>query len=154
MQRNDFYQDKRKERTIDFLADYPVVRKYFCRKHDLSSQDFQFLCKLHSLGTFLRGDFEQGKLIFSWDVKRWERFLQEDFIKVYRERKPSEGRNYKIYTITYKSKKMVEDCYRMLCGEIPIPETPRFNPIMKEESYSDKNYAAAIRAFNAARNNR
>ena len=154
MQRNDFYSDKRKERYIDFLADLPVVRKYFCRKHDIHGQDFQFLCKLHSMGTFLRGDFEQKKLIWSWDQKRWERFLRDEWIIVYRERKPSEGRNYKIYTISYKAKKMVEDAYRMLCGEIPIPETPRFNPIMKEDSYSDKQYAEAIRAFNAARNNK
>ena len=154
MQRNDFYSDRRKERYIDFLADYPVVRKYFCRKFELSSQDFQFLCKLHSLGTFLRGDFEERRLIYSWDQKRWMRFLQDGWIIVYRERKPSAGRNYKIYTISHKAKNMVEDCYKMLCGEMPIPETPRFNPIMKEESYSDKHYADAIRAFNAARNNK
>lgn len=151
MNRSSFYQDKRKERTINFLADYPIVKKYFCRKHDISSSEFQFLCKLHALGTFLRQDFEQGESIFSWDNKRWTR-MYGPWIRTYRERKPSEGRNYKIYTITDKGKKMVEDCYRMLCGEIPIPETKRHNPIMREETYSDKKYAAAIRAFNAARN--
>lgn len=151
MERSDFYCDKRKERKINFLEDYPVVRKYFCRKHDLSSQDFQFICKMHALGTFTRQGFEVNTYIFSWDNKRWNRMLG-DWIKVYRERKPSAGRNYKIYTITPKAKKMVEDCYRMLCKEMPIPEDPRFNPIMKEETYTDKNYAAAIRAFNAARN--
>lgn len=49
---------------------------------------------------------------------------------------------------------MIEDCYRILCGEKDIPETSQHNPIMKEESYNDKRYAAAIRAFNSARNER
>lgn len=152
MNRSDFYSDRRKERKINFLADYPIVRKYLCRKHGLKAQDFQLLCKLHSLGTFLRSDFEEHKLFWSWDLNRWTRMLKEDWIVVYRERKPSEGRNYKIYSISYKCKKMVEDCYRMLCGEMAIPESTRHNKVMKEETYSDKRLAAAIRAFNAARN--
>ena len=153
MNRSDFYNDRRKERKIDFLADYPVVRRYFCRKFDLSNQDFQFLCKLHSLGTFIRGDFEENKTMFAWDPQRWNRMLG-DWIEVYRERAPKQGRNYKIYTISLKAKRMIEDCYRMLCGEMDIPETPRYNPVMYEESYQDKRHAEAIRAFNAARNKR
>ena len=150
MERKTFYNDRRKERAIDFLADYRVVRRYFCRKHDLNQGDFEFLVKLHSLGTFLRQDFKNNVHTLAWDHKRWDRMYGE-WVVVYRERKPSEGRKYRIYTISNKAKTMVEDCYRILCGEKAIPEVKQFNPIMAEESYEDKRYAKAIKAFNAAR---
>lgn len=150
MNRSDFYNDRRKERKIDFLGDYRVVRRYFCRKHDLSAGEFEFICKLHALGTFIKQDFEQGRHVISWDPNTWFK-LQKDWIKVYRERQPSRDRNYRIYSLNYKGKKMIEDCYKILCGEIPIPEDVKKNPIMKEETYNDKRFAKAIKAFNAAR---
>lgn len=151
MNRSDFYNDRRKERKIDFLADFRLVRQYYCRRHGLTNGEFEFLCKLHSLGTFLRGDFDQCKNTLSWNKKRWNDMLG-DWIVVYRKREPSKGKNYKIYTISPKAKNMIEDCYSILCGEKGIPETPQHNPIMKEKSYNDKRYAAAIRAFNAVKN--
>ena len=150
MERKDFYNDRRKERRIDFLADYRVVRKYFCKKYELGQAEFEFLLKLHSLGTFLRQDFEENRHTMAWQRELWDLLLHKHII-VYRERKPSEGRNYKIYTISKPTKYMIEDMYKILCGEKPIPETPRHNPIMYERSYNDKRYAKAIRAFNAAR---
>lgn len=153
MNRGDFYNDKRKERRINFLEDYRVVSKYICRKHDMSRGDLEFLFKLHGMGTFIKKDFENSKGIISWDAERWFNMLTDGTIVVYRERKPSLGRNYKIYTISRKAKTIVEDCYKILCGELDIPEAPRYNPIMKEETYSDKKYAEAIRMFNKARKN-
>lgn len=153
MNRSDFYNDKRKERKVNFLADYRVVRKYLCRKYGLKQAQFEFLCKLHSLGTFLKADFEGAEGIIPWQCDRWAVMLG-DTIVVHRERKPSEGRNYKIYTISDDAKYIIEECYRILCGEKSIPETARYNPIMREDSYSDKKYAEAIRMFNRARQNK
>ena len=152
MTRESFYNDRRKERKIDFLADIRVVRKYFCRKHDLQPGDFEFLCKLHQIDKFIYKDFEENEYTLCWNKHRWDDLKAKDWIVVWRDRKPSEGRNYKIYTISRKAKRMIDDCYKILCGELPIPEETRINPIMKEESYNDKRYAKAIRMFNAARN--
>lgn len=151
MKRSDFYVDKRKERTIDFLADYRVVRRYFCRKHNLVDADWEFLCKLHSLGTFIKADFENNKHTCNWNKNRWQNMLHE-WIEVWRTRRPTKGQNYAIYTLTQKGKDAVESCYKILCGEKGIPETKQHNPIMKEETYTDKRYARAIREFNAERN--
>ena len=116
--------------------------------------DFELLCDLHALRRFRRQDFENGTITLRWDQDRWERLVEADWIKVYRERRPKKGQNYKIYSLTYKGKSTIEYFYKILCGEKPIPETPQHNPIMKEETYQDKRYAIAIKAFNAARSKR
>ena len=77
--------------------------------------------------------------------------LKDEWIYVYRERNPKLQQNYKIYRLTRKGRVMIEYFYDILCGVKPIPESKQHNPIMKEESYNDKRYAAAIKAFNAAR---
>ena len=151
MTRQQVYNPMRNERKVDFLYGIRVVRRYFCTKHSISQGDFELLCDLHALKRFRKQDFENGTITLTWDKKRWERLLAEDWIKVYRERRPKHNQNYKIYSLTLKGKTQIENYYKILCGEKPIPETPQHNPIMKEETYNDKRYASAIRAFNAAR---
>lgn len=153
MERGSFYDGRRKERKIDFLADYRVVKRYFCRANDLRAGDFDLLLKLHSIGDFLRADFYENKGHLAWCRERWDR-LHGKWIVTYRERRPSKGQNYKIYRISRSAHTMIERCYKTICGEIAIPETKRYNPIMKEKTYIDTKYAAAIRAFNLARNNK
>ena len=116
--------------------------------------DFELLCDLHALKKFRRQDFENGEVTLTWDKNRWKRLLDNEWIKVYRQRQPKKGHNYKIYSLTLKGRTMIEYFYQILCGEKPIPETPQHNSIMKEEKYNDKRYASAIRAFNAARSKR
>ena len=154
MKRSDFYNDRRKERKINFLADYRIVRQYLQKKHGIAQAEFEMLCKMHSMGTFLKADFESTESVYPWSGHRWTEMLKAGLIVKYRDRKPSMGRNYNIYSIGKDAKNMVDECYKILCGEKAIPESKTFNPIMKEESYSDKKYAEAIRAFNRARNNK
>lgn len=154
MNRNSFYSDRRKERRVDFLADLRVVSRYICKKHEVQRSEFEMLLKMHAMGTFLKADFDCAEAIFPWTKDRWGKMLKAGWLVRYRHRKPSQGRNYNIYTITEKSKVMVEECYSILCGEKAIPEAPRFNPIMKESTYTDIRYAEAIRLFNKARQNK
>ena len=151
MSRDEIYDFRRNERKLNFLYGIRTVRYYFLRKYGLEQGDFELICDLHAIKTFRREDFENGIITLTWDRKRWQRMLQDEWIYVYRERKPSEGRNYKIFKITKKAHNMIERFYRILCGEEPIPENTIVNPVMKKESYQDKRYAAAIQAFNAAR---
>ena len=151
MTKREVYNPTRGERHVDFLYGIRVVRRYIARKNDISEPDLEFLCDLHALKRFRRQDFDNGTVTLTWDKDRWKRMLDNDWVKVYRERKPSAGRNYKIYSLTYKGRRTVEYFYEILCGEKPIPEVKQHNSIMKEETYNDKRYAAAIRAFNAAK---
>lgn len=153
MTREDFYDWRREERKIDFLADYRVVRKYFCARHDLSASEIEMLWKLHSLGKFIKNDYEITRGIHPWDPKRFQFYMDNGWIKVWRQRKPSIGQNYKIYEVTRKCKMMVEEFYKIMCKEIPIPTDLKKNPIMKRETYTDKVYAHAILNFNKAMEN-
>lgn len=154
MNKGDFYNDKRKERKINFFADIRVITRYLCTKHDIKRAEFEMLLKMHSMGTFLKADFDSAEGVFPWMKDRWFHMQKAGWIFRYRNRKPSEGRNYAIYSISEKAKKMIDTAYKIACGEEGIPESPQFNPIMKEERYSDKKYAEAIRAFNKTRQNR
>lgn len=154
MTKREAYNPMRKERSVDFLYGIRVVRQYFCRKYDLRQGDFELLCDLHALSRFRRQDFDNGTITLTWCKKRWQRMLDAEHIVVYRERQPSKGKNYKIYKLSRRTWEVIEYFYKILCGEKPIPEAPQHNPIMKEESYNDKRYASAIRAFNAARSKR
>lgn len=149
MDKNSFYDSRRKEREFDFLADYRIVRQYFCRKYDLTQAEIELIWKLHSLGKFIKNDIEATKYVFDWNFHKMVYQLQtKGHITVWRERKPSEGQNYKIYQLSRRTKTMVEDFYKILCGEEPIPEDEKKNPIMKREGYSDKVYSVAIQDFN------
>ena len=151
MERSDFYYERKGERRIDFLQDYSVVRQYICRKYDLPRADFEFLCKLHGLKRFVRHQFIKGEELYSWDRERWKRFYGP-LVEVFRERAPKKGQNYKIYKLTHRANTLMEEAYAILCGKKGIPEGVRANPMMKESTYNDKRYAAAVKAFNAARN--
>lgn len=152
MTKREVYNPQRGERSIDFLYGIRVVRQYFCRKYDIYQGDFELLLDLHAIKKFRRQDFENGTITLTWDKNRWKRMLDDGWIKVHRERSAKKGRNYKIYSLTFEAKNRIEYFYKIICGEKPIPEATQHNPIMKEETYQDKRYAAAIRAFNAARN--
>ena len=145
--RKDFYDDRRKELSLNFLADYRVVRQYFCKKYGYSQGEIETIWKLHELGKFINGDIEMIKGVFGWNFDEiMTKLKHKGAVETWREKSP--GRNYKIYTLSRNCKGMVKDFYKILCGEIPIPESLKANPIMREERYSDKKYASAIRDFN------
>ena len=158
MKRSDFYDDRRKVRKINFLADYRTVRKYFLRRYDIKQAEFELILKLHDVefiagrpGTFVKEDFISGEVTANWNEDRWLELRKNDeWIRVVRERKPSQNRNFAIFGLSDKAKSMVNYTYEILCGEKPIPETKQHNPIMKRETYSDKTYATAIIEFNKA----
>lgn len=148
MTREDFYNDRNKERKINFLADYKLVRKYFCTKYEIHQGDIELLWKLHSLIKFIQDDFGVHQGIHYWDPDRFKRLIREEWIYAWRPKNTKKGQNYSIYMCTKKCNQLVSDMYKTLCGEIPIPEAPQGNPLMKRISYSDKVYSTAIKRFN------
>lgn len=150
MNRSDFYNDRNKERKINFLSGIRLVRRYFCRKYDISQTDMELLWRLHDLEKFIREDFLHAAGLASWDAGRFKKLLENDWIKVWRKRAPSKGQRYNIYCLTYKAKSIINDTYKILCGEMEIPTSKRANPIMKRETYNDKVYANEIDRFNEA----
>lgn len=148
--REMFYNDRKKERVIDFCADIRVIRYFFLRHYKLTQGEFETLLKLDSMGKFITDDFKRLKSRMTWDKHRWKRFRKDEkWVKVWRERDRRQ-RMYNIYTTSYECKRMVNRFYKMLCGEESIPTDKYINPIMKRESYADNVYANAIEEFNEA----
>lgn len=113
----------------------------------------ELLWKLHSLGKFIIPDFQENNILCNWDKKRWGRLKKEDFVYASTQRNGKEH-NYNVYELTAKGKLMMSRIYKHLCGELPIPEDKKYNPIMGSEKYQDRQYAKSVLAFNKALKNK
>jgi len=60
------------------------------------------------------------------------------------------GKRKALYTLSYKTKRMIDSLYKKLNGE-EIPTSPSKNPMFKRNvKYSDKVYRNFIKEMNAA----
>ena len=145
--RKDFYNDRSRELSLNFLADYRVVRQYFCKKYGYSQAEIETIWKLHELKHFINGDIDMIRGVFGWNFDELMlKLKRKGAVVVWREVGP--GQTYRIFSLSRNCKGMVKDFYKILCGEIPLPESLKANPIMRENTYMDKKYATAIRDFN------
>ena len=103
---------------------------------------------LEAIDFFTKQDFKTGTHSYSWDNRRWNRLLKEDWITVWRKRNRT-TQKYHIYKVSFKGKQLISRIYRIMLGEEDIPETVRANKIMKRESYMDKVLSNAIIHVNA-----
>ena len=146
MNRKSFYNDARRERKIDFLANWRTVRWYFCRKYNLPKDDLEYLLKLDSMDIFDRRDADNEGKILAWSKARWDRLRRDGWVDVFAER--DKNNKYKKFRTSRKCREVVTLIYRTLCGEVPIPESGRSNPIAKREAFTEKVYMSAIEEFN------
>jgi hypothetical protein len=92
---------------------------------------------------FTKHDFEMGTYSYSWDNRRWNRLLKEDWILVWRHRNRT-TQKYNIYKVSFKCKQLISRMYRIMLGEDDIPSSERRNKIIKGDSYTDKVLTQAI----------
>jgi hypothetical protein len=99
---------------------------------------------------FTKKDFEMGVYSYSWDNRRWNRLLKQDWIKVWRHRNRS-TQKYHIYKVSFKGKQLISRIYRIMLGEEDI-NTGRRNKIINGETYTDKVMTKAIYNVNKDKN--
>jgi len=104
------------------------------------------LIYLDCIGLFSKRDFEIGSYSYSWDNRRWNRLLKEEWIVVFKTRE-QEGR-YNVYQVSFKCKQLIQRVYRIMLGEEDIPTSKRRNKIMKGGSYIDKVLITSIKNVN------
>ena len=95
---------------------------------------------------FSKQDFKQGSYYYSWDNRRWNRLLKENWIIVWRKRNHT-TQKYHLYKASFKCKQLIAKIYRIMMGEDEIPLSPISNKIMKGGCYSDKVLKKAIINF-------
>jgi hypothetical protein len=96
-------------------------------------------------------DFKMGTYSYSWNNRRWNTLIQEDWITIWRPRNRSDQK-YNIYKVSFKGKQLIKRIYRIILGEEDIPTSSRRNKIMKGLSYMDKVLKTSINNVNTDKN--
>jgi len=134
-------------RDLNLLKHYRIIRKWACKNNDLNDAELELLIYLDCMDMFTRKDFEYGTYSFSWDNRRWNKLLQNDWITLWRKYNRT-TQKYNIYKVSFKGKQLISRMYRIMLGEEDIPTSTRRNSVMKGKTYSDKVLSFAINKVN------
>jgi hypothetical protein len=143
--------DARDIKDMNLLKHYRIIRKWASKNNDLTDADLELLIYLDCIDLFTRHDFEQGSYSYSWDNRRWNKLLQNEWIKVWRHRNRT-TQKYNIYKVSFKGKQLIQRMYRIMLGEDDIPTSERRNKLIKGDSYTDKVLTHAIYNVNKDKN--
>ena len=135
--------DARDVKDLNLLKHYRIIRKWACKNNDLNDADLELLIYFDCMEFFSKHDFELGTYSYSWDNRRWNRLLKEDWIVVWRHRNRT-TQKYNIYKVSFKCKQLVSRMYRIMLGEDDIPTSDRRNKLINGDSYTDKVLTQAI----------
>ena len=130
-------------KNLNLLKHYRIIRKWACKNNDLNDADLELLIYFDCMDLFTKHDFEIGTYSYSWDNRRWNRLLKNDWIVVWRNRNRT-TQKYNIYKVSFKCKQLISRMYRIMLGEEDIPFSERRNKIINGNSYTDKVLTQAI----------
>jgi hypothetical protein len=135
-------------KELNLLKHYRIIRKWACKANglndadlELNDADLELLIYLDSLEHFTKQDFKTGQYSFSWDNRRWNKLLKNDWIVVWRHRNRT-TQKYNIYKTSFKFKHILSRIYRIMLGEEDLPD------IKRKKSYTDKVMAFAMANVN------
>ena len=135
--------DARDVKDMGLLKHYRIIRKWACKNNNLNDADLELLIYLDCMEHFSKQDFKTGSYSYSWDNRRWNKLLKDDWIKVWRRRNRT-TQLYNMYQISFKGKQLINRIYRTMLGEEDIPTSSRRNKIISGNSYTDKVLTTAI----------
>ena len=131
----------------DYLKYWSVIRQFIKSKYGLTQADLDMLLFLYTEDYFSKDKFQEFNELLSWDVTRFDRLRRDKWIEVFRKHM---GKRKALYTLSYKTKRMIDSLYKKLNGE-EIPTSPSKNPMFKRNvKYSDKVYRNFIKEMNAS----
>lgn len=138
-------------KNINLLKHYRIIRKWACKNNGLNDADLELLIYLDCIDLFRKKDFENGTYSYSWDSRRWNKLLKNNWIKVWRNRNRT-TQLYNIYTVSFKGKNLINRIYKIMLGKEDIPTSERRNKIIKGSSYIDKVLTESIYQVNRDKN--
>ena len=103
-------------RSSNLLKHYRIIRKWACKNYNLNDADLELLIYFDCMDLFTREDFKIGTYSYSWDNRRWNRLLKEDWITVWRKHNRT-TQKYNIYKVSFKCKQLISRMYRIMLGE-------------------------------------
>ena len=138
-------------KNINLLKHYRIIRKWASKNNGLTDADLELLIYLDCVDLFTIKHFKMRSYSYSWDNRRWNKLIQNNWIVIWRNRNRT-TQKYNIYKVSFKGKTLIQRIYRMLLGEEDIPTSYRRNTIMKGETYTDKVLQTSIRNVNKDKN--
>lgn len=130
----------------DYLKYWRVIRQFIKSKYGLTQSDLDMLLFLYTEEYFSKDKFQEFNELLSWEVARFDRLRRDNWIEMFRK---NSGKHKALYTLSYKTKRMIDSLYKKLNGE-EIPTSPSKNPMFKRNvKYSDKVYRNFIKEMNA-----
>jgi len=143
--------DARDIKDMNLLKHYRIIRKWASKNNGLTDAELELLIYLDCIDLFTKKDFEAGVYTFSWNNRRWSKLIQNDWIKVWRNRNRT-TQKYNIYTLSFKGKQLISRMYRIMLGHDDIPVSERRNKLIAGNTYTDKVMATAIYNVNKDKN--
>jgi len=137
-------------KNLKLLQHYRIIRKWACKNNGLNDADLELLIYLDCIDLFSKKDFELGSYSYSWDNRRWNKLIQNNWIVVWRHRNRT-TQKFNIYKVSFKGKQLIKRIYRIMLGEEDIPTSTKRNKIMRGETYIDKVLQTSIKNVNKSR---
>ena len=134
-------------KDLNLLKHYRLIRKWACRNNDLNDADLELLIYFDCMDLFTKQDFKIGTYAYSWDNRRWNKMIKNNWIVVWRNRNRT-TQKYNIYKVSFKCRQLIAKMYRIMLGEDDVPTSKRRNSIMHGKTYTDKVLITAIKNVN------
>tara|TARA_B100000902_G_scaffold376386_1_gene407398 strand:- start:999 stop:1445 length:447 start_codon:yes stop_codon:yes gene_type:complete len=138
-------------KDLNLLKHYRLIRKWACRNNDLNDADLELLIYFDCMDLFTKQDFKIGTYAYSWDNRRWNKMIKNNWIVVWRNRNRT-TQKYNIYKVSFKCRQLIARMYRIMLGEEDVPTSKRRNSIMHGKTYTDKVLITAIKNVNKDKN--
>jgi hypothetical protein len=113
----------------DYLKYWPPVRYYMIRKYKITYGILDLLLFLYSERRFSKRRLDEICLSYYVSYYQLDYLLRRKFVKVFKE---GPYKSSVIYTLTNRSKVIVEMCYDFLEGRKIPPKTFKDNPLLRK----------------------
>jgi hypothetical protein len=130
-------------KELNLIKHYRIIRKWACKNNNLNDADLELLIYLDCIDLFTIKDFKTGTYTYSWDNRRWNKLIQNEWIVVWRNRNRT-TQKYNIYKVSFKGKQLINRIYRIMLGEEDLPISKRRNKLIAGNTYTDKVMTKAI----------
>ena len=107
-------------KDLNLLKHYRIIRKWASKTCNIKEADLELLFYLDAIDLFTKQDFKEGTHSYSWDNRRWNRLLKDNWIVVWRQRNRT-TQKYHIYKLSQRGKQLIRRIYRIMVGEEEMP---------------------------------
>lgn len=138
-----------KSNIRDYLKYWRIVRHFAKLRYGLGTADLEMLLYLRTEKYFTKDKFDEFGSIMSFDTQRFKRLRREGWIDSFR---IHTTKRKALYTVSYKTIRMIASIYNKLDGTEPLPSSREMNPMMikKNQTYMNRQMLKAGKRMNEA----